>query len=166
MKALLLPVQTTVLFLAKRKLSTLSPDEDTQYGSRNVAINKRLITLTPASWYKQLNVYLPEKKTMSNSIFISSITVFFFTSWNPALIILITSLSFSPNIRKTPFCPSCHQCVYNRLFFVSVCTQFFFFFFFENERFAVIMVRLKSLRTVQNILIANLGFSQCTHKNF
>lgn len=49
MKALLLPVQTIVFFLAKRKLSTLSPDEDTQYGSRNVAINKRLITLTPAS---------------------------------------------------------------------------------------------------------------------
>ena len=105
MKALLLPVQTTVFFLAKRKLSTLSPDEDTQYGSRSVAINKRLITLTPASWYKQLNVYLPEKNTMSNSIFISSITVFFFSSWNPALIILITSLSFSPNIRKTPFLP-------------------------------------------------------------
>ena len=49
MKALLLPVQTTVFFLAKRKLSTLSPDGDTQYGSRSVAINKRLITLTPAS---------------------------------------------------------------------------------------------------------------------
>lgn len=114
MRALLLPVQTKVFFLAKR---------NTQYGSRNVAINKRLITLTPASWYKQLNVYLPEKNTMSNSIFISSITVFFFSSWNPALIILITSLSFSLNIRKTPFCSSCHQCVYNRLLFVSVCTQ-------------------------------------------
>ena len=49
MKALLFPVQTTVFFLAKRKLSTLSPDEDMQYGTRNVAINKRLITLTPAS---------------------------------------------------------------------------------------------------------------------
>ena len=121
MKALLLPVQTKVFFLAKR---------NTQYGSRNVAINKRLITLTPASWYKQLNVYLPEKNTMSNSIFISSITVFFFSSWNPALIILITSLSFSPNIRKTPFCPSCQQCVYNRLLFVSVCTQYYFFSFF------------------------------------
>ena len=40
MRALLLPVQTKVFFLAKR---------NTQYGSRNVAINKRLITLTPAS---------------------------------------------------------------------------------------------------------------------
>ena len=40
MKALLLPVQTKVFFLAKRNM---------QYGSRNVAINKRLITLTPAS---------------------------------------------------------------------------------------------------------------------
>ena len=83
MKALLFPVQTTVFFLAKRKLSTLSPDEDMQYGTRNVAINKWLITLTPASWYKQLNVYLPEKNTMNNSIFISSITVFFILFMKP-----------------------------------------------------------------------------------
>ena len=34
----------------------------------------------------------------------------------------------------------------------------FFFLFFENERFAVIMVRLKSFRTVQNILIYTIFF--------
>ena len=158
MKALLLPVQTKVFFLAKR---------NTQYGSRNVAINKRLITLTPASWYKQLNVYLPEKNTMSNSIFISSITVFFFSSWNPALIILITSLSFSPNIRKTPFLPKLSSvCLQPAILCQRVYSVIHIFFFFENDRFAVIVVRLKSLRIVQNILIDNLGFSQCTHKNF